>query len=201
MRLIQRLIVAACLGLATAAVIAVIALVRATPRGAMMPSVHFQGWFGWIAARQEGDGLTWINLERIEAPFANGVVELPSVPAWAAPARGDSDDRGATGPCRVATLAAGWPWRWATMVLEDRTGTSAWVPHAELDNDGEALRKAAAEMLSPARWPDLRVRWSALIATAAPFAAAWAFLLSLVAWLRRRRVAGPRTSRSPIPTR
>lgn len=194
MRLVRPLLVAALLGLVTAIALAFACLAVASPRGAMIPSTHFQGWFGWIAARQEGVGLTWINLDRIDAPFVSGTVDVPSVPAWAAPSRDDSDDRSTIGPCRVATLAVGWPWRWATLRFNDRTGASAAIPAAELDDDGEAMRRAAAEMLRPSRWGDVRVRGPALVGGAALAAVVWFATLVVVSALRRGRAPRGRDS-------
>ncbi|MFO0872384.1 MAG: hypothetical protein U0575_00245 [Phycisphaerales bacterium] len=189
-------IAAALLGLVTAIATAPTALLPAAPRGGVASSVHFQGWFGWIVARQEGWGLTWVNLDRIAAPLANGVEELPSVPDWARPARDDSDDRDDRGPRRVATLGAGWPRPWAMWRLVDRTGESWLVPAAELDDDGEALRKAAWEMLHPLRWSEVRVRAGALAFDVVAASLAW--FATLIAASALRRAYSRRRDATPV---
>lgn len=188
-RQLLRAAVALILGMLVAAVMTSLPIHRVDRGQGARISTIYRGHDGWYIAHDEVFGLTWFNLQLMDAPLIEPLEE-GELPRWAEPPRDAPRD---VPMYRVATLASGWPFlglrmRWTV------TGTSQNFPiPAELDDQDTSIAYAAEDFRLRNRGGgpgEIGILWSGALANVAAYAVIAFALLGLRDRLRRPRSPG-----------
>lgn len=183
MAMLGRLLAALLLGVMTVPVFAWLLLLRESPLPReTTESIH--GNAVWLTSARRDTGRTWIVLERVGTLF-NGPIDAPVTLADWMPPPPDED----LPLLRIGHLAVGWPWPAFAATWEDRTGLQWLPPPIEIDDDGQSMNRASAELRRPAGWARVRVLARGAALDAAVFILAWWIVLTVSAavWRARRR--------------
>ncbi|MCA9285363.1 MAG: hypothetical protein KDA22_09125 [Phycisphaerales bacterium] len=150
---------------------------------------HFDHGRVWLVSERSDAGRSWIVFDRY-GDLRQGSLHAPAVlPPWVPPLPTGPDER-----LRLGYLAVGWPLRCFVAAWEDRTDLKWLPPAAEIDEDGQSMDRASAELRRPSNWGNARVLPANAAIDALLGAAAWWVVLTAIAavWRARRSREAPR---------